>query len=124
MLHRVQLAAGNAPAAAEAGRRWAELTGSADPDELELLALASADPALRPRARAVLARWEREPMPALADIAMYRVLMGDHESALAAIERAVKARTPRMAGLKVAPWHEPLRRDPRMQALLRQLRFP
>jgi len=124
LLHRVQLAAGNASAAAEAGRRWAELTGAANPDELELLALATADSSLRPRAMAVLQRWEREPKPRLADIAMYRMLMGDDRGALAVIERAVQARTPMMAGLKVAPWHEPLRRDPRMQALLRQLRFP
>jgi TolB-like protein/Tfp pilus assembly protein PilF len=124
LLHRVQLAAGNAPAAAEAGRGWAELTGSADPDELELLALATADSSLRPRAMAVLERWQREPKPRLADIAMYRMLMGDDQGALAVIERAVEARTPMMAGLKVAPWHGPLRRDPRMQALLRQMRFP
>jgi hypothetical protein len=55
---------------------------------------------------------------------MYRVLMGDHDAALTALERAVRTRSPMMAQLKVAAWHDPLRRDPRMQELVRRLRFP
>ena len=124
LLHRVQLVAGNAEAAAEAGRRWAELTGSADADELELLARASQDPSLRPAASAVLERWAMAEAPRWPDIAMYRVLMGDHDGALTAIERGVQARMPMMAGLNVAPWYDPLRQEPRMQALLRRMRFP
>jgi hypothetical protein len=36
----------------------------------------------------------------------------------------VQARSPMMVQLKVTPWHDRLRSDPRMQALLRRMRFP
>jgi tetratricopeptide (TPR) repeat protein len=121
LLHRVHMIAGNAAAAAEAARRWAEITGMGDPAELMLLARATRDTALRNEARTVLARWEREPAPRWPDIAMYFLLLGDRDDALRALELGLHARTPMMAQLKVAPWLDRVRDDPRFLAVLQRM---
>lgn len=122
--HRIQLAMGNAEAAAEAGRRAAELMRTADPDDLVLLARATADTALRATAGAVLDRWRRQPAPRWPDIGMYCTLLRDHACALDALEAALRARSPHLAQLRMASWADPLRTEPRFRAILRQLAFP
>jgi hypothetical protein len=100
------------------------MTGSADGDELATLSLATADTDLAPRAREILNRWARGPAPRWADIAMYATLIGDHEMAVDAIERAWASRSPLMAQLRVAAWLDPIRDDPRFIEILRRMAFP
>lgn len=123
LLHRFHLLAGDPEAAADWGRRWAELTG-ADPAEMVLLSRAIGDPAQRAAAGAVLAAWERRSEPPSPDIAFYAALMGDPDRALAALERGLAERSPMMAQVKVAPWLDPLRAEPRFQRIVQELRFP
>lgn len=122
--HRIRLVMGDASAAAEAGRRAAELMRMSDPDDMVLVARATADPALREQAMAVLDRWSRRPSPPWPDIAMYATLLGDRNRALDALEAALRAHSPHMASLRMVPWFDPLRDDPRFRAILRALAFP
>jgi TolB-like protein/DNA-binding SARP family transcriptional activator/Tfp pilus assembly protein PilF len=124
MLHRAHLLNGDAEASAEAGRQWATLSGSADPEEMAVLALASRDPRLHDRARAVLARWELQENPRWRDIAMYYAYLGDTDRTVAALERAFEVRLPMLASLKVDLWLDPIRGHPSVQKILRELAFP
>lgn len=121
---RVYLVMGDAEAAAEAGRRAGELMRTSDPDDLVLLARATADSSLRDGAVAVLDRWARRPSPPWPDIAMYFSLLGEHDRAIDALHEALRAHSPHLAGLRVAPWLDPLRPDPRFQEILNRLAFP
>ncbi len=57
--------------------------------------------------------------------AMVHVPLGEKEQALSGLEKAYHDRDPWMWNLKVEPfWWEPLRDEPRFQALLRRLNFP
>jgi TolB-like protein len=117
-LHRVHLMTGELEAAAAAGRRWAELTGTAPVDEILALTEAVGDASLRPGALEILEKWAREPRPRYHDIAFYLVLLDETDAALRILERGVEARHPMMAQLIAAPWVDPLRGDPRLDALL------
>ncbi len=48
----------------------------------------------------------------------------DLNRALDAVEQAVRERDPYLEYLKTNPFLDPLRRDPRSQAILRSLKFP
>lgn len=120
LLHRMHLLEGDTAAAADAGRRWAELVGLAAPQDMEILARASGG-GERTAALIVLERWQAEPAPRWLDIAMYYALMGERERAMAAIERAAAARAPMLAQLAFAPWADPLRGDPRFTAILQRM---
>lgn len=124
LLHRVHMLAGHPGAAADAGRRWAELTGMIDPGDLITLAHATADGADHTAALAVLDRWEHRDSPRWTDIAMYYALLGEHDRAIAALDIAIQQRAPLLTGLGAAPWFDPLRDDPRMAALIRAMRYP
>jgi tetratricopeptide (TPR) repeat protein len=51
--------------------------------------------------------------------------LGDHESALSCFEASVEAREPAVTFFKVHPIYDPLRSEPRFQALLRRINlFP
>jgi len=117
-LHRVHLMTGELEAAAAAGRRWAELTGTAPVDEILVLTRAMGDASLRPGALEILEMWAREPRPRYHDVAFYLVLLDETDAALRILERGVEARHPMMAQLIAAPWVDPLREDPRLDALL------
>lgn len=110
-------------AAADAGRRWAELVGLPEPHAMVVLAHAVGDTTRRAPARAVLDRWQTAPAPRWLDIAMYYALMDERTRAIDAIERAGELRMPMMAQLNVAPWVDPLRGEERMQAILRRMAF-
>ena len=58
------------------------------------------------------------------DIATVRLGLGDTDSALALLSRAVRARDGGLVFLAVDPRYEPVRRDPRFQCLLRRIGFP
>lgn len=124
VLHRTHLLAGDTAAAAEAGRRWAELVGMSEPADMVILTHAVHDAGQRTAALAVLERWQASPAPVWLDIAMYYAMMDERDRAIDAIERAMELRLPMMAQLNVTPWLDPLRDDPRMADILRRMAFP
>jgi tetratricopeptide (TPR) repeat protein len=50
--------------------------------------------------------------------------LGDADRALAALQRAFEIRLASLMSLRVDPYFDPLRRDPRYAALVQRLRFP
>jgi TolB-like protein/Flp pilus assembly protein TadD len=58
------------------------------------------------------------------DLATVRLGLGDTDSALALLNRAVQAHDGGLHFLAVDPRYEPVRRDPRFQCLLRRIGFP
>jgi len=58
------------------------------------------------------------------DLATVRLGLGDTDSALALLSRAVQAHDGGLHFLAVDPRYEPLHRDPRFQCLLRRIGFP
>lgn len=122
--HRTYLIMGNAEAAAESGRRAAELMRMSEPEELVLLARATNDTTLHTQAMAVLEQWERRPAPSWPEIAMYATLLGDTARAINALEAAMLVRSPQLASLRMVPWADPLRSNARFREILRQLAFP
>jgi serine/threonine-protein kinase len=124
LLHRVNLLAGNVDAAAEAGRRASELRWGNDPGEFVILAHATRDSTQRPAALGILAGWERQQSPRWADIALYYALLGERERALSALEQGLRVRAGMLSQLRTAPWLDPLRREPRFERIMAELRFP
>jgi serine/threonine-protein kinase len=49
---------------------------------------------------------------------------GDRSKALEWLETAMRLRDPGLEGFKTDPLFDPLRQEPRFQAMLRELRFP
>ena len=49
---------------------------------------------------------------------------GDRDRAFAALNKALKVKDPGLTGLRTDPFMDPIRRDPRYDALLKQLNFP
>ena len=62
-------------------------------------------------------------IPALSS-AMTHIGIGDHERALACLERAYEERYGALVWLSQEPTYDPLRSDPRFQALLQRNSFP
>lgn len=62
-------------------------------------------------------------IPALSS-AMTHIGMGDHQRALACLERAYEERYCALVWLSQEPIHDPLRSAPRFQALLMKMNFP
>ena len=58
------------------------------------------------------------------DRAFVYAFLGDHEAALAELEKAVVKREPQLETLKVDPEFAQLRRDPRFAALLARIGLP
>jgi len=123
LLQRLYLLTGRTEDAAQAGRRWAELSGTVDPAEVVTLIRATRNDAERPTALAILARWERAQAPRWPDIAFYYVSLNEPEQAIAALEEGLRSRTPLMVQLIRAPWFDPLRSDPRVESILREMNF-
>jgi TolB-like protein len=121
LLHRIYMHTGRLEEAREAGRRWAELTGAVDAADIVTLVGAMIDPAQRPAADAVLARWRRGATPAWVDIAMYHLYLGDDDLAIDALERALEERVAFLVTLHHSPFWNPLRGDARFQGILRAL---
>ena len=65
-------------------------------------------------------RYDRYP----ATTARYYAQIGDKDQAFAWLEKAYEKHDSPMFRLKVQPWWDPLRSDPRFQDLLRRMNFP
>jgi TolB-like protein/Tfp pilus assembly protein PilF/predicted Ser/Thr protein kinase len=77
--------------------------------------------ALRRAANTVAARPGRL---APIDIALLYLRAGENEEALTWLESAYEARHPDLPYASCLPWYDPLRSDPRFQALLRRMNLP
>jgi len=49
---------------------------------------------------------------------------GENKAALDWLEKAMRLRDPGLAGLRVDPLMDPLRKEPRFQAIEQELKFP
>jgi TolB-like protein/Tfp pilus assembly protein PilF len=121
LLHRIYLLVGRHDDARTAGRRFAELEASRDPTDLVALVDAVAAPDRRDSGLAVLDRWRRAARPDWIDIAFYHVMLDDHDAALDALDRALAERAPMMSTVRVAPFWDPLRSDPRFERIIRAM---
>ena len=77
-----------------------------------------------PRALEILARAERDREWTLEEIAEVYVALGDHARALDRLEQAVAEHDPLVVDFLVRPALDPVRSEPRFQALMRKLAFP
>jgi TolB-like protein/tetratricopeptide (TPR) repeat protein len=123
LLHKIHLARGRVDEAVAAGRRWAELSGLADPAAIETLARATMHPDARPAAVRVLREWEQLSVPPWVDIAFYSALMEMPERALRAMEQGYRARDPMMTTIGSWWWAESLRADPRLGRIILDMRL-
>jgi TolB-like protein/tetratricopeptide (TPR) repeat protein len=123
-LHRLHLMEGRLDEAEESGRRWAALSGAYPVEDLVTLTRAFGAPELRGRALAILDQWEARASPRWLDLAFYRLYLGAPDEAARSLERGVAAGEPMVAQIGYAPWLDPLRGDPRYEALVRELGFP
>jgi hypothetical protein len=57
-------------------------------------------------------------------MAFYYALMGERDQVVDALERGFAARSPMMTSMKVVPWLDPVRNDPRVTRIIRAMRFP
>jgi adenylate cyclase len=121
LLHRAYLLTGRYDDARTAGRRFAELLSARDPADLMTLVDAIADPDRRGPGRAVLERWRRTARPDWVDIAFYQVMMGDHDAALDALERALAERAPMLSTVRDSPLWRALKGHPRFEKIVEQV---
>ena len=92
------------------------------PSRLALLAVRTGDAA---EARRILAQLRRETGAATSyQHAEILAQLGDRDGALAELDAAVRRKDSGLAHMKVDPFLDPIRRDPRYATLLRRLKFP
>jgi TolB-like protein len=73
---------------------------------------------------AELKAWSKPGIVAPYDIAMVYFGLGDKDQGFAWLDKALVARNWWVLFIKVEPWMDPLRSDPRFQALIRRMNFP
>ena len=124
LLNHLYLLVGETEKAEAAGRRSAELRGMSNASDFVTLAHATGGPSDRSAALEVLDRWKRGPRPPWPEIAFYYALMGERDQTMEALERGLAARSPVMTSMKVVPWLDPMRDDPRLTRILHAMHFP
>jgi TolB-like protein/tetratricopeptide (TPR) repeat protein len=124
LLNHLYLQVGETEKAAVAGRRAAELRGMSNTSDFVTLARCTRGSADRAAALAVLDRWKQGRNPPWPEIAFYYVLMGERDQIIEALERGLAARSPGMTSMKVVPWLDPMRGDPRLTRIVRAMHFP
>jgi Flp pilus assembly protein TadD len=104
-----------------------QLSGTDDPDLMLDLGFAYATTGNRREAEQILAKLkslqERGLVPSGSVAILYGAL-GDSNEAFAWIEKAYEERDPQLTYLKTGRRFEPLRHDPRFQALVRRIGLP
>jgi len=106
-------------------KKAAELSGF--PQALAPLAYAHAKAGHRAEALKILAElkaWSKPGIVAPYDLATVYFGLGDREQGFTWLEKALEARNWWVFFIKVEPWMDPLRSDPRFQDLLRRMNFP
>jgi len=124
LLNHLYLVVGETEKAEVAGRRSAELRGMSNASDFVTLARATRGSAERRAALEVLDRWKRGPRPPWPEMSMYYALLGERDQVMEALEHGLAARSPVMTSLKVVPWLEPMRGDPRLTRIIRAMHFP
>ncbi len=126
VLAQAHLQKGSFDGAVEHARRASELAGFS-PEYQADLAAAYAAAGRRSEAEAALADAERPagglPIPWF-EVALAYIQLGDFDRALACLEQAYVTRSAWMPYLKVETRLDPLRDDPRFEALLERMAFP
>lgn len=108
---------------AEYAARWAQYSGWPDPPEAEVIGRAVLNPGLRSEALALLDRMEETGISS-REIAEMTLALGDTESAMLRLERAAAAEDASLFVIGVDPVYDPLREDPRMIRLTKELGLP
>ena len=108
---------------AEYSVRWARFSGWEPPDEAAVIGRAVLEPALRAEALALLDRMEESGISP-RELAEMALVLGDNESAMRRLERAAEAGDASVFVIGVDPVYDPLREDPRMIRLTRELGLP
>lgn len=103
---------------------WARVDGLEGPERMAAVAAAITDPSLRPEAIAIVddfaAQGLADPYPYVA----VWTALGETERALDLLEELFEARNPNVIFLRVVPWVDPLRGDPRFERLVERLNLP
>ena len=79
---------------------------------------------MRTDAETNLKAWQAGSVNGAASVAMIYSQWGDTARALESLETAVRLRDPLLERLKVNDLLDPLRKEPRFQAIERELKFP
>ncbi len=110
------------PAAAELAR-FARISGRLDPADVPIVVQGLANPARAPTAKAVLDRWAALPTAPfyLTNLAGLYAALGNRASALDILDRAYRERGGGLDNVGIDPFLDPLRSEPRFQALVRKL---
>jgi serine/threonine protein kinase/Tfp pilus assembly protein PilF len=105
-------------------RQKAMTLSGARPEEVEALGRAYSESGPKgywmSRLERLKGQYDRYP----ATTARYYAQLGDKDQAFAWLEKAYEKHDSPMFRLKVQPWWDPLRSDPRFQDLLRRMNFP
>lgn len=103
--------------------RWASFSGWPQPEEAGVIGRAVLEPARRREALELLDRMEEAGISS-REIAELTLALGDTESAMQRLERAAEAEDASLFVIGVDPAYDPLRGDPRMIRLTRELGVP
>lgn len=117
--------AGRVEEAIRTGRRAVQLSDRA-PVTVAALARTLADAGRTAEARSLVEEVESVAATRYVDgvyISAPYSGLGELDRAIEWIERAHRARSPSLVSLLVHPWHDPLRSDPRFQAILERMRL-
>jgi adenylate cyclase len=123
VLHRHFVSKRRIEDAVRTGRLWAELTGTADAEQVAILTRAGNRPDLHAAALDIVREWERLPAPPWTDLANYLLAMNRQDDALSALERGFRDRDPMMTTISTWQGFATIRDHPRFLRILRDMRL-